>query len=130
MQPTRQRRGAAARAEAPIPRDVSMAPLPRIRPTLTASSLIDCDRSQANVVSANLPTCTHSLVVERLGADATHRLGREGPMPLKIQGGTADNGQQRLCLTCRLATIVKGPSLSDEILACSALPSAPPSPFW
>jgi hypothetical protein len=42
-------------------------------------------------------------------------------MRLKIQGGTADNGQPALCLTCRHATIVKGRSLSDEIIECGRL---------
>src|SRR5436190_11469223 len=42
-------------------------------------------------------------------------------MRLKIQGGTADNGQPTLCLTCRFATIVKGRALTDEIIECSRL---------
>ena len=42
-------------------------------------------------------------------------------MRLKIQGGTADNGEPTLCLTCRFATIVKGRSLNDEIIECGKL---------
>ena len=42
-------------------------------------------------------------------------------MRLKIQGGTADNSQPTLCLTCRFATIVKGRSMNDEIIECSRL---------
>jgi len=42
-------------------------------------------------------------------------------MRLKIQGGTATNGEATLCLTCRFATIIKGRSLSDEIVECGKL---------
>ena len=42
-------------------------------------------------------------------------------MRLKIRGGTVEHGQPSLCLTCRSATIVKGPSLRDEIVECSLL---------
>jgi len=42
-------------------------------------------------------------------------------MRLKIQGGTANNGEPTLCLTCRYATVVKGRSLNEEIIACSRL---------
>jgi hypothetical protein len=42
-------------------------------------------------------------------------------MRIKIQGGTASNGEPSLCLTCRFATIVKGASLRDEIVECSQL---------
>jgi hypothetical protein len=37
-------------------------------------------------------------------------------MRLKIQGGTVSSGDPSLCLTCRYATIVKGPRLRDEIV--------------
>jgi len=46
-------------------------------------------------------------------------------MRLKIQGGTADNGAATLCATCRYATIVKGRSLSDEIVECGKLSNNP-----
>ena len=42
-------------------------------------------------------------------------------MRLKIQGGTADNGEATLCLTCRFGTVVKGRSLSDQIIECGKL---------
>jgi hypothetical protein len=42
-------------------------------------------------------------------------------MRLKIQRGTADNGEPTLCATCRFATIVKGRSLSNEIIECGKL---------
>jgi hypothetical protein len=42
-------------------------------------------------------------------------------MRLKIQGGTAQYGEPSLCLTCRYATIVQGPSLQDRIVECSQL---------
>ena len=42
-------------------------------------------------------------------------------MRVKVRGGTVQHGQPSLCLTCRSATIVKGPSLHDEIVECSRL---------
>src|SRR6266852_4941646 len=42
-------------------------------------------------------------------------------MRLKIRGGTVQHGQPSLCLTCRAATIVKGPRLRDEIVECNRL---------
>ena len=42
-------------------------------------------------------------------------------MRVKIRGGTANHGEPSLCLTCRYATIVKGPSLRDEIVECGQL---------
>jgi len=42
-------------------------------------------------------------------------------MRLKIHGGTAQHGEPSLCLTCRFATVVKGRSISDEIIECSRL---------
>src|SRR5712664_4468595 len=42
-------------------------------------------------------------------------------MRLKIHGGTAQLGEPSLCLTCRFATVVKGRSISDEIIECSRL---------
>ena len=43
-------------------------------------------------------------------------------MRFKIQGGTADNSQSTLCLTCRFSTVVRGRSINDEIIVCSRLP--------
>lgn len=42
-------------------------------------------------------------------------------MRVKARGGTIQHGQPSLCLTCRSATIVKGPRLRDDILECSRL---------
>lgn len=42
-------------------------------------------------------------------------------MRVKIQGGTADHGAPSLCLSCRWATIVRGPRLSNEIVECAQL---------
>jgi hypothetical protein len=42
-------------------------------------------------------------------------------MRVKIRGGTSNHGEPSLCLTCRYATIVKGPTLRDEIVECAQL---------
>ena len=42
-------------------------------------------------------------------------------MRVKVRGGTVEHGQPTLCLSCRSATIVKGPRLRDEIVECSRL---------
>ena len=42
-------------------------------------------------------------------------------MRVKVRGGTVQHGQPSLCLTCRSATIVKGPRLRDDIVECSRL---------
>ena len=42
-------------------------------------------------------------------------------MNIKIQGGTAYEGEPPLCHTCRRATVVRGPRLQDEIVECTAL---------
>ena len=44
-------------------------------------------------------------------------------MRLKIQGGTVQHGEPSLCLTCRHATVVQGPSLQDRIVDCGQLAS-------
>ena len=44
-------------------------------------------------------------------------------MRVKVRGGTVQHGQPSLCLTCRSATIVKGPRLRDDIIECSRLGS-------
>ncbi len=45
-------------------------------------------------------------------------------MRVKIRGGTS-YGDAPLCQTCRYATIVNGPTLSDEIIECACLTSGP-----
>jgi hypothetical protein len=42
-------------------------------------------------------------------------------MRVKIRGGTVMHGDAPLCQTCRYATIVKGPTLGDEIIECASL---------
>jgi hypothetical protein len=42
-------------------------------------------------------------------------------MRVKIHGGTADHGAPSLCLSCRWATVIRGPRLSNEIVECSRL---------
>jgi hypothetical protein len=42
-------------------------------------------------------------------------------MRVKVRGGTANHGESSLCLTCRYATIVRGPTLRDEIVECAQL---------
>src|SRR5437870_1597585 len=59
-------------------------------------------------------------LAEKEVPNATHRLG-EITMRLKTRGGTVEHGQPSLCLTCRSATMVKGPRLRDEIVECSRL---------
>ena len=40
---------------------------------------------------------------------------------VKSRGGTVTNGDPTLCLSCKFATIVKGPSLRDEVVECGQL---------
>lgn len=42
-------------------------------------------------------------------------------MRFKIQGGSASENGPSLCLSCRYATIVRGPRLRDEIVECPRL---------
>jgi len=44
-------------------------------------------------------------------------------MRLKIQGGTVRYGEPSLCLTCRYATVIRGPSLQDRIVDCGQISS-------
>ena len=44
-------------------------------------------------------------------------------MRLKIQGGTVRHGDPSLCVTCRHATVVQGPSLQDRVVDCGLLSS-------
>ncbi len=46
------------------------------------------------------------------------KLSVEGPNAPQFIGGTVSDGQASLCNTCRSATIIRGPRLSDEIIAC------------
>ena len=42
-------------------------------------------------------------------------------MRLRVHGGTPDHGEPTLCHTCRWATIVRGRSVSHEIIKCSEI---------
>ncbi len=42
-------------------------------------------------------------------------------MHLKVQNGTAANGDSSLCVTCRLSTIIRGRTLDEEIVQCHAM---------
>jgi hypothetical protein len=44
-------------------------------------------------------------------------------MRIKIQGGTARHGDPSLCVSCRHATVVQGPSLQDRVVDCGLLTS-------
>ena len=44
-------------------------------------------------------------------------------MRMKIHGGTVRHGDPSLCLTCRHATVVQGPSLQDRVVDCGLLSS-------
>jgi hypothetical protein len=50
-------------------------------------------------------------------------------MRVKIHGGTADHGAPSLCLTCRSATVIRGPRLSHEIVECSQVYPSKRVPF-
>ena len=42
-------------------------------------------------------------------------------MHIKVQNGTPSGGESTLCATCRCSTIVRGRTLDEEIVVCSAL---------
>ena len=42
-------------------------------------------------------------------------------MRIKIQGGTPISSDSSLCCTCRCSTIVRGQTLDQELVVCSAL---------
>jgi hypothetical protein len=42
-------------------------------------------------------------------------------MHIKVQNGTVTGGDSTLCATCRCSTIVRGRTLDEEIVLCSAL---------
>jgi hypothetical protein len=44
-------------------------------------------------------------------------------MRIKIEGRHARPGESSLCLSCRHATVVRGPRLRDEIIECGMLAS-------
>ena len=41
-------------------------------------------------------------------------------MKTKIHGGTAIHGETSLCVTCRHSTIIRGQTIDEEIVDCSA----------
>lgn len=47
---------------------------------------------------------------------------------IKVKNGTPQ-GTETLCVTCRWAHIVKGFSVSQELIRCRALRKVPPVPF-
>src|SRR5882724_3302740 len=42
-------------------------------------------------------------------------------MRVKVKDGTADQGQQPLCETCRWSTLIRGAGLSEKIVECGQL---------
>jgi len=42
-------------------------------------------------------------------------------MRIKIKGGTTSDSTTSLCLSCRSATLINGPRLTDQIITCSRL---------
>ena len=42
-------------------------------------------------------------------------------MHIKVQNGTPSGGESTLCATCRCSTIVRGRTLDEELVVCSAL---------
>lgn len=42
-------------------------------------------------------------------------------MRIKVQDGTPISSESSLCSTCRCATIIRGRSLDEELVLCSAL---------
>jgi hypothetical protein len=44
-------------------------------------------------------------------------------MRFKVRGGTTSDHNTSLCLSCRSATVINGPRLSDQIVACGLLRS-------
>lgn len=42
-------------------------------------------------------------------------------MHIKVENGTPPGGDSNLCVTCRCSTIVRGRTLDEEIVLCSAL---------
>ena len=50
-------------------------------------------------------------------------------MPFTIKGGTTSDNTTSLCLSCRSATLISGPRLSDQIIACPLLGDNDRVPF-
>jgi hypothetical protein len=42
-------------------------------------------------------------------------------MHFKVQNGTPSGSDSNLCITCRCSTIIRGRTLDEEIVLCSAL---------
>lgn len=42
-------------------------------------------------------------------------------MHIKVQNGTPAESQSSLCATCRCSTIIRGRTLDEELVVCSAL---------
>ena len=42
-------------------------------------------------------------------------------MHIKVQDGTPIESESSLCVTCRCSTIVRGTTLNEELVVCSAL---------
>lgn len=42
-------------------------------------------------------------------------------MHIKVQNGTPSGGESTLCATCHCSTIVRGRTLNEELVVCSAL---------
>lgn len=51
----------------------------------------------------------------------TRATSKEPVMRIKVQDGTPISGERSLCCTCRCATIIRGQSLDEELVFCSAL---------
>jgi hypothetical protein len=46
---------------------------------------------------------------------------RNNPMHIKVHNGTPSGGETTLCATCRCSTIIRGRTLDEELVVCSAL---------
>jgi hypothetical protein len=54
-------------------------------------------------------------------ADDLQQNRAERAMHIKIQDGTPAGGESTLCATCRCSTIIRGRTLDEELVVCSAL---------
>jgi hypothetical protein len=61
-----------------------------------------------------MPKRSDSCAAGNQAADGTR-------MRIKVQDGTPISSESSLCSTCRCATIVRGQSLDEELVLCSAL---------
>ena len=55
------------------------------------------------------------------GSECALQLWGASDMRIKIQDGTPISGESSLCSTCRCSTIVRGRTLDEELVLCSAL---------